>query len=133
MADLFPVVRHILICEDLVYDPANPQRVTLVNLIGHIRSSSQPRFPHRRAELCVLVQLTEGRGVGEVWVAVEQADTEKRILRTPTHRVSFGPNPLAVTGVPFRIRKWIFPHPGLYYVQFWYNGKMLAWEPLIVE
>jgi hypothetical protein len=45
MADIAPVVRHLLVCEDLIRDPTNPQRVTLVNLIGHIRSPSQPPFP----------------------------------------------------------------------------------------
>ena len=133
MADVAPVVRHLLVCEDLIRDPTNPQRVTLVNLIGHIRSPFQPPFPYRREELCVFVQLTEGRGVGDVWIAVEQADTERTILRNPTHRVSFSPNPVEVAGLSFRIRKWTFPSPGLYWVQFWYNGTMLAREPIILE
>ncbi|HEY7153859.1 MAG TPA: hypothetical protein VH575_07850 [Gemmataceae bacterium] len=133
MADVLPIVRHLLVCEDLIHDPANPQCVTLVNLIGHIRSPSQPPFPYRRAELCVFVQLTEGRGGGDAWIAVEQADTERTIFRTPTHRVSFGLNPLEVSGVSFRIRKGTFPSPGLYWVQFWYNGKIAAREPLVLE
>jgi hypothetical protein len=45
MAGLLPVVRHLLVCEDLIYDSAKPRSVSLKNLLGNIRSGSHPPYP----------------------------------------------------------------------------------------
>ena len=71
MAGLLPVVRHLLVCEDLIYDPANPQQLTIRNLLGNIRSVSHPPYPLLYPQLCVYVQLTECRGAGEVRLRIE--------------------------------------------------------------
>lgn len=133
MADVLPVVRHTLDCEDLDYDPAKPQSVTLKNLHGNIRSMSHPPYPLRYPELCVYVQLTECRGVGEVRLRIEEADTNTLIYQTPKLKVSLGNDPLKKHGLPFRIRDLLFPSAGLYLVEFWYNDARLAEESLLLE
>jgi hypothetical protein len=132
MADLLPVVRYLIACEDIPTDPVNPRRVTLVNLIGVIRSHSHPPFPHH-PEFCVYAQLTECRGVGDVQIEIEEADTQTVIFQTPTRRHSFGIDPLKVFGMSFRIRGCVFPSAGLYWVQLCYNGIVIFREPLKLE
>ncbi len=133
MADLSPVVRHMMVCEDIPIDPANPRRVTLVNLLSSIRSRSQPPFPLRYPKLCAYIQLTECRGVAEVCLQIEQADTQTAIFRTPPRRVSFGNDPLKVFNISFRVRDCTFPSASLYWVQLWYNDSVIFEEPLKLE
>jgi hypothetical protein len=121
MASLLPVVRHLLVCEDLIYDSANPQRMTIKNLLGNIRSVSHPPYPLLFPQLCVYVQLAECRRVGEVRVRIEEADTNTLIYQTPKLKISLGNDPLKKRGLPFRIRDLPFPFAGLYLVEFWYN------------
>lgn len=51
-------------------------------------------------------------------------------IGTPPHDVTFGADPLEVIGVPFRIRDCSFPYPGMYSIQFWYNGEKVEERPL---
>jgi hypothetical protein len=133
MAGLLPVVRHVLVCEDLIYDPAKPRSVTLKNLFGNIRSLSHPPYPLRYPQLCVYVQLTDCRGVGEARLRIEEADTSTLIYQTPKLKVSLGNDPLKRHGLPFRIRDLLFPAAGLYAVEFWYNDVWLGEETLRLE
>jgi hypothetical protein len=130
---MHPVVRHLIVCDDIQFDPQNPRRATIVNLLQAIYALDQPPFPLLQRELCVLVQLTECRGKGEFWVQIVQADTGKVVRRTRTRSHDFGNDPLEVTGIPFRIRDCPFPEAGLYWVQFWYNNHMIAEEPLALR
>ena len=45
----------------------------------------------------------------------------------------FDPDPLKVQGVIFRIPSCSFPGTGLYWVEFHYNDKVIAREPLLVR
>ncbi len=130
MADPLPVVRHMIVCEDIPTDPANPRRVTLVNLLSSIRSQSQPPFPFRCPKLCVYIQRTECRGVAEVRLQIEQADTQTITFRTPPRKASFGNDPLKVFRMTFRHRDCTFPSAGLYWVQLCYNDSVICEEPL---
>ncbi len=133
MASLLPVVRHMIVCEDIPIDPANPQRVTLVNLLSGIRSPSQPPFPFRYPKLCAYIQLTECRGTAEVRFQIEQADTQTVIFRTSPQKVSFGNDPLKVFNMSFRVRGCTFPSAGLHWVQLCYNDIVIFQEPLKLE
>jgi hypothetical protein len=48
-------------------------------------------------------------------------------------RAALPNDPLEVVGLPFRIRNIEFPEPGLYWVQFWYNERLLAQQPLVLR
>ena len=133
MAGIHPVVRYLIVCDDVVVDPVNPRKVTIVGLISSIRSYDEPQFPVRHKELCVYAQLTEFRGRGRVHVDVVHADSEIRAARTTTCVISFGDNPLEVVGVVIRIRGCLFPVPGLYHVRLWYNDVVIAEQPLLLR
>jgi hypothetical protein len=133
MANVLPVVRHLLVCEDLIFDPAKPRSLTFKNLLSTIRSVSQPPYPLLYPQLCVYVQLSECRGAGEVQLRIEEADTNTLIYQTPKLKVSLGNDPLKRRGLPFRIRDLLFPSAGLYLVEFWYNDVKLEDETLLLE
>lgn len=133
MDPIHPIVRHLLVCDDIQYDPKNPRRATLVNLVHAIQSLEQPPYPVLHRELCTLVQVTECRGRGEFRIEIVQADTGRVVRRTRTMSNDFGNDPLEVFGLPFRIKDCPFPEAGLYWVQFWYNDSMIAQEPLVLR
>jgi hypothetical protein len=135
MDGFHPVVRYLIVCEDIQTDPNDPRRVTLVNLISAIRSTGQPPFPLLYRELCVFVQLTECRGSAGVEVRIIHADTGQFGYPGPGQpwAVALPNDPLEVVGLRFRIRNIPFPVPGLYWVQFCCGGELLAQQPLVLR
>jgi len=125
-----PVVRYMLLCDDWYLDPQNKRRVTIVGLISNIHALDDPPYPLFYREFCVFLALTEGRGQGEGHIACVFEDTGQKVFQTRKRPILFGPDPLEVVGVPFRIRNCTFPQAGLYTVQFWYDGTMIEGRPL---
>ncbi len=127
---LNPVVRYMILCDDWASDPANPRRINIFGLLITLHSLEQPPFPLLHREMSVFLALTAGRGQGEAKIVCVFEETGERIFETPTKRLAFGPNPLAVVALPFRIRDCRFPRAGLYSIQFWYNGEKVHECPL---
>ena len=124
-----PIVRYMILCDDWNVDPANPNRVNIRGLLSNIDSDAQPPYPCVREELCVFLALTEARGKGLAEIVCVFDETGQWIFKTPAYTVTFGNDPLDVVGVPFRIRNCSFPFPGLYSMQFWYDGEVVAEQP----
>ena len=133
MSDIPPVVRQMILCEDVRPDPVTPHKLNLFGLVNTIQSFESPAFPLRLQELCILLQLTSGRGTGRANIAAVYADTDQRIFQSPAHSLTFASDPLSVAGVIFRVQDCVFPWAGLYWIQFRYNGKLLASQPLMVK
>jgi hypothetical protein len=74
--------------------------------------------------------MTEGRGQGEGQIVCVLEETGQKMFETAKRPIPFGPDPLEVVGVPFRVRDCRFPRPGLYSIQFWYDGAKLEERPL---
>lgn len=130
MAGIDPVVRHMLLCDDVRADPVNPHRLDVFGLATTLHAES---FPALVSELCVLLMLTEVRGPGLGRVVVVDAEAQLAIFTGADHPIQPRSNPLDVTGIVFRIRNCPFTKPGLYEVQFRYNEKVLAQQPLLVR
>jgi len=127
-----PLVRTLIVCEEILADPSNRNRISLVNLIHSIRSIEEPPSPLRYRELGVFVQLTACRGQGELWVEIREADKDEVLFATQTRSVAFPNDPVRVHGLRFRIRNITFPAPGLYWIQFWYDKRLLAQQPIVL-
>lgn len=125
-----PVVRYMILCEDWQVDPQNPRRISITGLITNIRSLEPLPYPLWYRELCVLLILTEGRGRGRARIRCILEEMDEVIFETPNQPILFGPDPLEVVGVPFRISNFVFPSPGLYQVEFWYNDIRVDQRPL---
>jgi hypothetical protein len=125
-----PVVRSLVVCEDIVTDPNNPARVSLMYLVGTIRATGSKPYPAVRPQLCVFAQLAECRGPHSLWAEVRHADTDTVIFRTQVRSVTFPNAPLTVYGWPLRFQNLVFPEPGLYWVQLLCDHALLAQQPL---
>ncbi len=135
MSAILPTLRYLIACEDIRTDPANPRKVSLINLLSSIRSLEQPPFPLLYRELCVFVQLTECRGSADIALTIAHEETGALAYRGPPQpwRANLPSDPIDVVGLPFRIRDIDFPEPGVYAIQFWYNGTVLSQQPLVLR
>lgn len=133
MSEVHPVVRYLILCDDVETDPASPGRVTLVRVLSAIRPAEEPPYPYEYPEFCVYMDITECRGPAEGRIEVHNADTEETVFQTRTRTIPFRSNPLDIQGLFFRLRKCRFTKPGLYWVQFWYNEQMIAQQPLLLR
>ena len=131
MSQVLPVVRHMCVCEDVEIDAANSHRISIIGLLGNLRSLDEPPFPIVQKQICVYLQLTSCRGPAQGCIEIRNADTDELVFRTKSHTMQFRNDPLEIQGVKFRIRGCLFREPGLYWVQFWYNEEMLAQQPLL--
>lgn len=131
MSQVLPVVRYLIVCDDVVIDPANNHRVSIIGLIGKLRSAEVPPFPILQRELCIFAQLTGCRGPAQGRIEIRNADTNDLVFRTKSHTMQFTNDPLDIQGVTFRIHGCLFQEAGLYWVHFWYNEEAIAQQPLI--
>jgi hypothetical protein len=133
MNGIEPVVRHMLLCDDVQHDPDNPVKLNVIGLANILRSTADPPFPFKHPQLCVYLHLTGGRGTGQAQVVAVHGDSDQVAFASPVNALSFGSDPLALVGVIFRMRNCPFPEAGLYWIQFRYNGKVIAQQPLVVR
>lgn len=127
---IVPIVRYMILCENWRVDGPNNRRVSIDGLIWKIHSTEEPAFPLMYREFCVFLALTAGRGQGEGRIRCVFEDTGQLVFETATRPIPFPADPLEVVGVPFRIQDCLFPLPGQYAVQFWYDGVMIEERPL---
>lgn len=128
-----PTVRYFLLCDEIVVDPGDPRRVSIMGLLSAIRPSKDPKYPYLKAQLSVFLQLVECRGDADGQIRFVHADSEEVVFESQVRRLTFRHDPLEVYGVRFRFRDCLFPEPGLYSVQFWYNDESLAQQPLLLK
>src|SRR5438445_8273904 len=115
MNGIVPIVRHLILCEDIRVDPTNPQQVSLVNLVSRIQSTSNPPYPMSSPQLCVFGQLTGCRGTGRVAIRITQPDGT-RVSSSAERTVNLGTDPLAV--VDLRLRSELAPFRQQGYTSF---------------
>jgi hypothetical protein len=133
MADINPVIRHLLLCDDVRPDPNQPTRFDILGVCGLITSRQTPPFPLRHPSLCVFVQFTGARGGAEVQVVVRDADTDAAVFSSQPHRVRLPVDPLQLMGLKLVVKDSPFPRAGLYWVQLRWNGQVVAQEPLLLR
>jgi hypothetical protein len=130
VSSVHPTVRYLIVCEDVKIDPQKPRPVSLIGLISALQSDQQPAFLYVHKELCVFVQLTECRGPGQGRIEIQHADSGDVAVRGRTQTLALSSDPLRQVGCAFRLRNCRFPEAGLYWFQFWYNGRLLEQQPV---
>jgi len=128
-----PILRYMILCQDWGRDPSNPLRINIYGVLSNIYALDDPPYPLLYREFCVLLMLTGGRGTGDGQIICVFEDTGQRIFGSPKQPITFGPDPLDVIGVAFRLSDCSFPAPGLYSVQFWYNDVLVEERPLLLR
>jgi hypothetical protein len=129
---LFPFVRHMIVCEHAEPSRNNPRRANLFAVLANvILPSESASFPCGFG-FSVYVMLTECRGDGIGRIVVSEGESGDIIHSGMPHRILLGTDPLEVHGVIFRIPECSLPHPGLYWVEFEFDGAVLWQEPILV-
>ncbi len=129
---LSPIVRHMLLCDDVQQPTSSPQKVNVLGLLSTIYVDRDSRFPPGFG-CCVYIVLTEVRGPGTVRVAIRAAETEALCYLGTPHRIEFRSDPLRVYGMTIRVAHCRIPKIGLYWVEFRYNEVVLSREPILVR
>lgn len=125
-----PIVRYMILCEDWETDPGSSRRINIQGLLTNIHSLDDSPYPPLFRERCVFLAVTEGRGTGTTQIICVYEETSQRIFGTPPRQVNFGSDPLEVVALAFRIRDCRFPFPGMYSIEFWYDGEKVEERPL---
>jgi uncharacterized protein DUF6941 len=127
MAQLvLPRVQAMVVCDRVKESETEPGVFSLSGVRAFIGASSFPAFcPLLRA----FVHMSGHQGIAFCHVEVNRLETDETIYRTPTKKITFK-GPTVVVPVMFRVRNCVFPAPGLYYVQVFHEGKMIAERPL---
>jgi hypothetical protein len=123
----------MLLCDDARPSDGDRRKVNVYGLLNAIATAgSEAVFPVHHS-FAVYLALTEGRGSGEGRIVVVQAESDEPMYVGQSLPLRFSADPLKVLGVIVRITSCSFPHPGLYWVEFWYNDQVIAREPLEVK
>ena len=128
-----PVARYMLLCEGWRYEDRERRRLTVVGLLATPRPGKGQTFPFRHDEFCVVLGLSGGRGRATCQLFGVIEETGKRVFGIPPQEIEFGPDPLDVFGVTFRVQGAVFHEPGSYLIQFWYDGEMVEECTLMVR
>jgi len=128
-----PFIRHMLLCEKVQLRQTGPMKVNALGLMSFFSVRRAAGFPARLPKLCVYIELSGGRGSGSVRVDVRNADSGFVVSSSPEHEVTMAQDPLEVQTLVFNLADCALPHAGLYWVQFCYNDRVLAEQPLMAR
>jgi hypothetical protein len=120
----------MILCNNWQLDPMSANRVNIFGLLSNIDSHYAPAFPMVHPDLCVFLSLTEVRSEGTARIKCVHEETGELAFQTSEIPIRGGDDPLAIIGVPIRIRQCRFPRSGIYSIQFWYNDEMVQECPL---
>jgi hypothetical protein len=129
---LQPVVKSMVLCEDVLPGPEGTDNLHLMNTFTAIRPQSFPPFPHLFPQLCVFLELTDAEGEAPVWVLARHAESDREVFGSGSYSVSF-PDQLHVVRAVFRLQDCRFPKPGLYSIEFFCDGQCVADHRLALE
>jgi hypothetical protein len=126
-----PIVRSLVACELIRPDTEKPKQLTLIRVVNSVRPLPGQGYPVIRPDFSVFALVTDGRGSGEVWIELRHADSDRTIYHSRRLRVRFPTDPLQLCGMSFELHNVAFPTPGLYWVQLWFDGELLADLPIL--
>ncbi|MBX9623746.1 MAG: hypothetical protein K2X82_08020 [Gemmataceae bacterium] len=133
MATIPPIVRQMLVCEDVRVGGNGRPGVDVLGLAHVIGPRPGESFPLPYPGLCVYLRLSGGVGTGRAFLRLVEADTDDEVIRTPEFEVAHPPDRHRAAGVIVRPVGCVFPRPGLYWVEFYHDGLLLRQEPLTVR
>ncbi|MBI4582141.1 MAG: hypothetical protein HY718_20765 [Planctomycetes bacterium] len=120
-----PVPIAMIVCDD-VYKDMSSGKTALIGLFNNISAS---KFPATHGRCCVFVTVTDVRPETEFRLRVVHSETEHVVVEAkgPAPKQT---TPLQVCDFCFQLAGMRFPEPGLYFVEFWGNDKLLFQRPL---
>ena len=122
----------MFVCEHAEPARNNPRRANVFGVFANvILPGNEATFPWGFG-FSVYAMLTECRGSGTGRIVVTEAETGELIHGGTPQHILLGIDPLEVHGVIFRIPECRLPRPGLYWIEFEFDGAVLWQEPILV-
>jgi hypothetical protein len=133
MASIPPVVRHMLVCDNVTRSGDDRPKLDVLGVVHTIRARPGQTFPLTHPGLCVYLVLTGGVGVGRIQLRVSEADPGAPLFGSPVHTVTHPVDRHELSGLVLRVGPCVFPRPGLYWVEFHHDGIELGRESVVVR
>jgi hypothetical protein len=127
---LDPVVKSMILCEDVLPGPEGTENVHLMNVFSAIRPREVPSSPYRLRQLCVFLQLTDAEGHTSGHIVGRHAGSDRTVFASPRHDIQFEDR-LQMKWVVFRLLNCPFPDAGLYWIEFHCDGRWLAEQSVL--
>lgn len=131
-----PVIRHLLLCQDVEYDFSNSTApYSLRGIVTLLGPESGGSYPLLHDLLWVLSQGSGDPGAYEVWIDLVPVDEEGN---TTGNETTFGPwvwifhEDVYVESRAWRLRNLPFPVPGRYEVRLRFGPDILAREEMLL-
>jgi hypothetical protein len=131
MNGIDPIVRNMILCADARRNPNNPNTFDLVGLLTTVRPPDGSTYPLPLPNLCAYLSLTGGRGTGVAQINLVHADTGRLVRSSVPVSLTFPASPLAVLALVVRLRNCVLPQPGPYWLEFCYNQRVIAQQPML--
>ena len=128
-----PIVRQMIVCDEIVADPKNGNRLNTMGLAQSISPSKGDDYPLKHPKLSVLISFSGGVGSGRFHVAIRSEETGEVIRKTDIHTIQHHAQRNHVSGVTIRIVDCVFEEPGVYWIEFVYEGRVLSQYPLFLR
>ncbi|MCI0464625.1 MAG: hypothetical protein L0Z62_47470 [Gemmataceae bacterium] len=132
MSTIAPVVRHMLLCREVRREATPGGGVNLYGVFATVNAGTAA-YPLPLPDAAVFLMLTGGRGEGMTRIVIRDADTDEAVHEGPEGRFTCHADPLRVRPLVILLRDVTIPKPGLYWVQFCYDGEVIAQEPLTIR
>ncbi len=133
MVNIDPIVRHMILADNVSTDSRTPPKIGVHGLIQIVHLTEPVRYPATISTLCVLLVLAGGRGKGIGQIIAVDSESDQPLFGSLSHEITYSPDPLEPVTVVFRINECKIPEQGMYWIQFWHNGNRLAEQPFIVR
>jgi hypothetical protein len=116
-----PILKAFVLCDEIADSPGGSGQWDLRGAgLAVLRAADS--FPVKRS-FWVYIELTDLKPTGTIQLALVRADSGRRHFFRDV-AVAFS-DPLGSTRVSIRLFECIFPVPGVYFVELWYDGSWL--------
>jgi len=126
---VLPRVHVMVLCDQIEPSPAEGD---VFDLRGVRTFIAAPAFPYTQPQLCVYLQMTGHEGTAAGRAVIVDPETDLNLEETGQDVIEFR-GPLEFVHVPWKVNDCTFREPGIYYVQVFFDGKLISERPLLVQ
>jgi hypothetical protein len=126
---VLPRVHVMVLCDEI--EPSSVEE-DVFDLRGARTHIVAPSFPYTHARLCVYLQMTGHEGAASGRAIVTFGEADQATARMEEELISFH-GPLAFIHVPWNFYDCTFPEPGVYYVQVFFDEKLISERALFLH
>jgi hypothetical protein len=131
---LAPRARYMILCDEVLKDEQRPGKLTIVGLTSLVNWPLGAKTVVHLDRLVALLILTDGHGAGMGRILCVNEETGVPVFGSPPRRISFeGKDPSGHYGVTFKLLDVRFPAPGVYSVQFSFDGSLVHEQVVTVR